>query len=138
MIDAPSTRFSPLSPMHDADSGPLPQQSIGEIRVGQRARQVWLADASSPLHCGPDPRLYHRLQDVLTWNDGGFRCSQKMQGGGQCDRLVYILGGNFRVGQDDRRVFLAANVTPEEMRFMREQHMLYQQALAYLGIGLLP
>lgn len=123
--------------MHDADSGPLPQQPIGEVRV-RHPRDVWLAPADRPLRCGPGEGA-HRFHDQLTWNDGGLRCDHRGRDGHpDCDRLVYFVGGNFTMGGSDRRIFIAVNVTLAELRHMREQHMTAQQAIEYLGIGLLP
>lgn len=123
-------------PTNDADSGPLPPQPIGEVRVRQK-RDVWLVSGSAPLRCGPT-REYHRFEDALSWNDGGLRCNKRMPAGGECDRLVYFLGGNFHDARGIHRMFIVAHVTPEEMRYMREQRMLFEQAIEYLGIGLLP
>lgn len=128
--------------MNDAETGPIPPQPIGEVRVNpSTAREVWLWPANQPLRCGPkrDGRVYHRFSDHLSWSDGCLRCDHRGADGlPDCNRLVYFVGGNFRIAGTDTPTFVVAIVSHAEMRYMREQRMTAQQAIEYLGIGLLP
>jgi hypothetical protein len=101
-------------------------------------RAVWLVVGDDPLMCSPDPADGHPLRDPLVWNDGALRCKHKdKKSVGECGRLIYLVGGGL-VTTGSRPLVIVTRVSPEEMRYMREQRMDHDRALQYLGITLSP
>lgn len=96
-------------------------------------RRVWFATLDDGLTCSPDARG-HRIKDLTVWNDGAIRCEYVPPlGGGQCGRLIYVVGGGLRTIQG-APMFALTHVAHEELRHMARMRMSIPDALAYLGI----
>jgi len=95
-------------------------------------RRVALVPDDGAIHC-PNG---HRITDSkLVWNDGTIRCkAQAPNGRENCSALVLLIGGGLRT-LDGRTLILCAEVTPTELRTMREARMDITAMIAHLNLS---
>ena len=94
-------------------------------------RRVALVPDDGTIHC-PNG---HRITDSkLVWNDRAIRCkAQGTNGRDNCSALVLLIGGGLRT-LDGRTLILCAEVTPGELRAMREARMDVSAMIKHLGL----